>query len=109
MSENKKIWKMGKSIRIGLTNSRLWLQNAFDKIAMPEYTIFSVLAILTGAAVGLAAVLFHHLINFFDNLFFELLLNKIVFISASVIILIPLIGMLIQYLMIHFFPKTAKR
>ncbi len=109
MNKNIKIWEIGKSIRVGLTSSRLWLQNVFNKIAMPEYTVFSVLAILTGAAVGLAAVLFHHLIQFFDNLFFEIVLNKIVFISASVIILIPLIGMFIQYLMIRFFPETAKR
>ena len=109
MSRNKKIWELGRKIRIGLTNSRLWLQTAFSKIAMPEYSVFSVLAILTGAVVGLAAVLFHHLINFFENVFFDFLLDRIVFIGAAVIILIPLIGMLTQSMMIHFFPKTAKR
>ena len=77
MNRNKKIWELGRKTRIGLTNSRLWLQKAFNKIAMPEYSVFSVLAILTGAVVGLAAVLFHHLINFFENVFFDFLLASI--------------------------------
>ncbi len=109
MNKNKKIWELGKSIRIGLTGSRLWLQKAFNKIAMPEYSVFSILAILTGIIVGLAAVLFHHLIHFFDYLFFDVLLNKIYFIGAAIVIIIPLIGMIIQSLMIYFFPQTAKR
>lgn len=109
MNKNKKIWELGKSIRIGLTGSRLWLQKIFNKIAMPEYSVFSILAILTGIFVGLAAVLFHYLIHFFDYLFFDVLLNKIIFIGAAVVIIIPLIGMLIQSLMIYFFPQTAKR
>lgn len=109
MSNNRQIWELGKTIRIGLTNSRLWLQNLFNKIAMPEYTVFSMLAILTGAAVGLASVMFHHLIHFFDTLFFNVLLTKIVFIGAGVIVIIPLLGMLIQALMIKLFPEIAKR
>lgn len=109
MNKNKKLWEFGRRIRIGFTNSRLWLQKLFNKIAMPEYSIFSVLAILTGAVVGLAAVLFHHLINYFEYIFFDFLLDKIVFIGAAIIIVIPLIGMLVQSMMIYFFPKTAKR
>ncbi len=109
MTKNKKIWEIGKSIRVGLTSSRLWLQKAFNKIAMPEYSVFSILAILTGVLVGLAAVLFHYLIHFFDHLFFDILLEKILFIGTAVIIIIPLIGMVIQSLMIYFFPEIAKR
>ena len=109
MNRSKKIWELGKRIRTGLTGSRLWLQKMFNKIAMPEYSVFSILAILTGAVVGLAAVLFHHIIYFFEHLFFDLILDRIVFIGAAAIIILPLIGMLIQSLMINFFPQTAKR
>jgi len=109
MNRSKKIWKLGKRIRTGLTGSRLWLQKMFNKIAMPEYSVFSILAILTGAVVGLAAVLFHHVIYFFEHLFFDLILDRIVFIGAAAIIILPLIGMLIQSLMINFFPHTAEK
>jgi len=109
MNKNRKIWELGKSIRVGLTGSRLWLQKIFNKIAMPEYSVFSILAILTGVLVGLAAVLFHYLIHFFDHLFFDILLDKLIFIGAAVVIIIPLIGMIIQSLMIRFFPEIAKR
>lgn len=76
---------------------------------MPEYTLFSLLAIITGAVVGVAAVLFHELIGFFDYLFFEVLSSKIIFIGAAAIISIPLLGMLIQSLMTYLFPNTAKK
>ncbi|MEN8191378.1 MAG: chloride channel protein [Bacteroidota bacterium] len=109
MNNSIKLYEIGKKIRLGLTSSRLWLQSAFNKIAMPEYSVFSVLAILTGAVVGLAAVMFHHLIHFFDHLFFEVFLDKLIYIGAGIIITIPLIGMLIQASMIRFFPNIAKR
>ncbi|MCK5087031.1 MAG: chloride channel protein, partial [Melioribacteraceae bacterium] len=76
---------------------------------MPEYTLFSLLAIITGAVVGVAAVLFHELIELFDYLFFEVLSSKIIFIGAAAIISIPLLGMLIQSLMTYLFPNTAKK
>jgi len=104
-----KIWQLGKRIRKSVSSFRYSIQNIFAKYEFPEYSIFAILAIITGASVGLAAVLFHKLIHFFQYFFFDLLLNKFVFIGLGVVIAIPIIGMLLQSLMIVLFPKTAKR
>jgi CIC family chloride channel protein len=76
---------------------------------MPEYTVFAVYAVLTGALVGLAAVFFHETIAFFENLFFKIGLDKLSFIGGTAIILMPAIGMLIQSLMTSAAPETAKK
>ena len=110
MTENRfKLWQLGKKIRKPFSFLRYAIQNFFSKYEFPEYTVFSILAIITGASVGLAAVLFHKLIHFFEHFFFELLLDKFLFIGLGVVIAIPIIGMLLQSLMIVLFPKTAKR
>ncbi|MBU0473523.1 MAG: chloride channel protein [Bacteroidetes bacterium] len=110
MFEDKfKIWQRGKVVRKFFSSFRYSVQNFFAKNEYPEYTIFSILAIITGASVGLAAVLFHKLIQFFEYFFFDLILNEILFIGIGVVIVIPIIGMLLQSLMIYLFPKTAKR
>lgn len=104
-----KIWTVGKKIKKVFSSLRYSIQRFFAKNEFPEYTVFSVLAIITGASVGLAAVLFHELIHFFQHLFFEVMLEKTLFIGLGVVIAIPIIGMLLQSLMITLFPKTAKR
>ena len=104
-----KIWKSGKIITGYFSSIRYSIQGFFAKNEYPEYTIFSILAIITGASVGLAAVLFHKLIQFLEYFFFDLVLNKFAFIGLGAVIAIPIIGMLIQSLMIVLFPKTAKR
>ncbi len=110
MTKNRfKLWQLGKKVRKPFHSLRYFIQNFFSKNEFPEYTVFSILAIITGASVGLAAVLFHKLIHFFQHFFFEFLLDKFVFIGLGVVIAIPIIGMLLQSLMIILFPKTAKR
>jgi chloride channel protein, CIC family len=110
MFNNKlKIWQQGKKIRNYFSSFRYSIQNFFAKNEYPEYTIFSILAIITGAAVGLAAVLFHELIKFFEYFFFDFIINEFLLIGIGVVIAIPIIGMLLQSLMIYLFPKTAKR
>ncbi|MCF6268697.1 MAG: chloride channel protein [Melioribacteraceae bacterium] len=110
MFNNKlKIWHIGKLIKRGISSVRYSAQNFFSNNEFPEYTVFSILAIITGASVGLAAVLFHKLIHFFQYFFFDFVLSKFLFIGLGVVIAIPIIGMLLQSWMILFFPKTAKR
>ena len=109
ISNRLKIWQLGKRVKKSISSFRYSIQNVFAKYEFPEYSIFAILAIITGASVGLAAVLFHKLIHFFQYFFFDLLLNKFLFIGLGVVIAIPIIGMLLQSLMLILFPKTAKR
>ncbi|MBK7630000.1 MAG: chloride channel protein [Ignavibacteriales bacterium] len=80
-----------------------------EKIAFPEYTFFSFYAILIGAAAGLAAVFFHLSIEFFNNVFFEKTKEGLYFLGTAAVILLPAIGMFIQYLMIRTAPDIAKK
>lgn len=84
------------------------IQALFERVKLPDYSVFSFFAVITGAAAGLAAVLFHNSIDFFNKLFFESdsITGKW---GAWVVILVPAIGMLIQAWMIKGFPKIAKR
>jgi CIC family chloride channel protein len=108
-NSQKERWQYGKKIKNLFSSFRYSTQEFFARNEFPEYTVFSVLAIITGATVGLAAVFFHELIHFFDKLFFDIILNKFVFIGIGVVIAIPVIGMLLQALMIYLFPEIAKR
>jgi CIC family chloride channel protein len=104
-----KQWQFGNRIKKYFSSVRYSIQNFFARYEFPEYSVFSILAIITGAAVGLAVVLFHKLIHFFDYLFFDFLYNEFVFIGVGIVIAFPLIGMGLQSLMILISPKTAKR
>ncbi|MFC2135992.1 chloride channel protein [Bacteroidota bacterium] len=86
-----------------------FLKSNFNKISSPEYTIFSIYAIFTGAIAGLAAVIFHNSIEFFNVLFFEQTAEGLFFLGTAAVIVLPAIGMLIQSLMIITAPDTAKR
>jgi len=46
-------------------------QERFANLSLHEYTYFIIFSIIIGIAAGLAAVLFHHSIDFFNRLFFE--------------------------------------
>ncbi len=88
------------------------IQTARDKskkIAIPEYTLFIIYSILIGAAAGLAAVLFHTGIEFFNKIFFEKTAEGLYFLGAAAVILIPAIGMFIQSLMIKAAPEVSKK
>ena len=109
MKNSFDIWRLGKKIKKYFSSLRYSLQGLLSKHDFPEYSVFSILAIITGASVGLAVVFFHKLIGFFEYVFFDFLLNNFLFIGVGVVIAIPIIGMLLQSLMIILFPKTAKR
>lgn len=86
-----------------------WLKGFLEKHSFPEYTSFSVYAILIGVAAGLSAVFFHLSIDFFNKVFFERTAEGLYFLGAAAVILLPAIGMFIQYLMIKAAPEIAKK
>jgi CIC family chloride channel protein len=94
-----------KSINNSLNKVKLYL----EKTTFPEYTVFSLYAILIGAAAGLAAVLFHLSIEFFNKIFFERTKEGLYFLGAAAVIILPAIGMLIQSLMIKAAPEISKK
>lgn len=78
-------------------------------LSFPDYSIFSIYAVIIGVAAGLSAVLFHNSIDYFNKLFFEKSASGLFFLGAGFVIIIPLMGMLIQAIMIKAFPEIAKR
>ena len=88
---------------------RNWVQTKIAQFSFPDYTFFSIFAIITGAAAGLAAVLLHNSIDFFNDLFFKQTANGLFFLGTAAVILLPAIGMLIQAVMIKLSPKTARK
>jgi chloride channel protein, CIC family len=92
-----------------LKSLQLSIQNKLARVAFPDYTIFSIFAVVIGAVVGIAAVLFHHSIAFFNRVFFEQTAEGLFFLGAAAVIVLPAIGMLIQGMMIMFSPNIAKR
>ncbi len=81
----------------------------FKKISLPEYTTFSFYAVLIGISAGLAAVIFHNSIHFFNDLFFEQTKEGLYFLGAAAVIVLPAIGMLIQSIMIYSAPEISKK
>ena len=88
---------------------REFLQAQVAKVPFPDYTIFSVFAVIIGAVTGLAAVLFHNSIEFFNVLFFEQTAEGLYFLGAAVVVVIPAIGMLIQSIMILTAPQISEK
>ena len=88
---------------------REFLQAQVAKVPFPDYTIFSVFAVIIGAVTGLAAVLFHNSIEFFNVLFFEQTAEGLFFLGAAVVVVIPAIGMLIQSIMILSAPQISEK
>jgi CIC family chloride channel protein len=83
------------------------IQKKLDEFSMPDYTLFSIFAIITGVLVGLGAVLFHTTIHFFTEVFFLYGSKPFVWLGLTAVILIPVLGMIIQSIMIYFSPKAA--
>ena len=94
-----------KKIKDAINKVKLYL----EKTTFPEYTAFSLYAILIGVAAGLAAVLFHLSIEFFNKIFFERTKEGLYFFGAAAVILLPAIGMFIQSLMIKAAPEISKK
>lgn len=92
-----------------LTKIKLLVQRAIAKVSAQEYTLFSIYSIITGAIAGLAAVLFHNSIEFFNHIFFQQTASGLFFLGGAAVIVMPALGMFIQSMMIYFFPKTASK
>ena len=88
---------------------RLRFQRKISDIGFPDYVLFSILSIIAGAAAGLAAVLFHKTIHFFNYIFFERGIKLFEFLGAGAVIVLPVIGMLILSIMRKTAPVTAKK
>ena len=86
-----------------------YIRKRINKISLPDYTTFTVFAVITGAIAGLSAVLFHNSIQFFNTLFFKQTTEGLFFLGTAAVILLPAIGMLVQAVMILISPKTAKK
>ncbi len=84
-------------------------QKLLKKVTLPDYLSFTIYAILIGVIAGLAAVLFHNSIEFFNKIFFEQTAEGLFFLGAAAVIVLPAIGMLIQALMIKIAPDTAEK
>lgn len=84
-------------------------QKRFANLSLPEYTNFVIFSIIIGIAAGLAAVLFHHSIDFFNRLFFEQTAGGLFFFGTAAVIVLPAIGMIIQAVMIMIAPETAQK
>lgn len=76
---------------------------------LPEFIKVIIYSIIIGVSTGLAAVLFHEAIKYFNKIFFEKTAQGFFFLGTFAVIVIPALGMIIQAVMIHFFPKTAKK
>ena len=103
------IYHMTHQIERALRIGQIKLQRTVIRLGLPNYTLFAVSAVLTGALAGLAAVAFHDTIEFFHDLFFSRSHEVIGFLENVQVILLPAIGMLIQSGMIALWPEIAKR
>ncbi|MFA3783681.1 chloride channel protein [Melioribacteraceae bacterium 4301-Me] len=100
--------KLTKLLRKPYLISKRWLQKRIDKITLPDYTVFSIFAIITGIVVGFAAVFFHDSITFFNKVFFNQTTSGLFFLGTAAVVAIPALGMLIQAIMIILSPNVAR-
>jgi len=98
-----------KRTYLKLRKFRSYLKERVANLSIPDYTTFTVFAVITGIAAGLAAVFFHESIVFFNNLFFKQTAEGLFFLGTAAVILLPAIGMFIQAIMIIISPKTAEK
>ncbi|MCW8961925.1 MAG: chloride channel protein, partial [Ignavibacteriaceae bacterium] len=89
--------------------SRGYIQKVLAKITLPDYTTFSIYAVIIGALAGLASVFFHDSIEFFNQIFFEQTAEGLFFLGAAAVIVLPALGMLIQAIMIKTSPNIAEK
>lgn len=91
------------NISIGLS------QKIYNKLIRTDYTVFTFYAVIIGLVVGLATVLFHNSIEYFNKIFFEQTAEGLFFLGAAAVIVLPAIGMIIQSIMIVSAPDIAKK
>lgn len=93
-------------------NLRAYFRNIQQKISnlnIPDYTTFSIYALIIGISAGFAAVLFHNSIEFFNKLFFNQTTEGFYFLGTAAVIVIPALGMFIQAIMIQLFRSQADK
>ncbi|MBZ0201025.1 MAG: chloride channel protein, partial [Ignavibacteriaceae bacterium] len=66
-------------------------------------------SVIIGLVAGLATVLFHHSIDFFNRVFFEQTAGGLFFLGTAAVIVLPALGMIIQAIMIMLAPDTAQK
>ena len=99
---NLNLFKEFKPFSKSINRFKLLFQNKLRHLVIPEYALFSIYAIFTGAVVGLAAVLFHESIILISEFSFSS-------VPTSLYFIVPAIGMLILSIMTYFAPDTAKK
>ena len=88
---------------------REFFKGKFRNLSLPDYLSFTIYSLLIGIVAGLSAVFFHNSIDFFNGLFFEQTAEGLFFLGAGAVIVLPVIGMLIQALMIKIAPVIAQK
>lgn len=84
-------------------------QNRLKSLGLPDYTVFVILSIITGAVSGGTAVLFHKSIEFIHHVLFIDAKSYLPILSSISIIFFPALGMLILYFLTRLAPKVSKR
>lgn len=85
------------------------LQSRLINLGLPDYTVFVIISIITGAASGTIAVLFHEAIDLVEHFLFSKKNHDLSLYKNVYVILIPALGMLLLSLLIKLFPKVAKK
>lgn len=101
--------KSFENIFFRIKRALTFYQKIFYSTDLTDYTIFTIFSVIIGIAAGFSAVLFHNAIDFFNRIFFEQTKEGLYFLGSAVVILFPVIGMLIQGLMIKFAPNIANK
>lgn len=101
--------KSFENIFFRIKRALTFYQKIFYSTDLTDYTIFTIFSVIIGIAAGFSAVLFHNAIDFFNRIFFEQTKEGLYFLGSAVVILFPVIGMLIQGLMIKFAPDIANK
>ena len=89
--------------------STSYIQQKLAKITLPDYTTFSIFAVIIGVIAGLASVFFHKSIEFFNQVFFEQTTEGLYFLGAAAVVVLPAIGMFVQAMMIKISPLIATK
>jgi len=85
------------------------IQQKLKSLGIPDYTIFVILSIVTGAVSGGVAVFFHKFIDFIDYFLFDYTKSNLSFFSSASVVLFPAIGMLVIYFLTRLAPKISKK
>ena len=92
----------------GFKGYHLKLTNVLTSQGISEYTFLIIFSVILGTVAGLAAVGFHQFVELITHLFFGQ--HKLSIIKFKyIIILVPVIGMFVQWIMVKTAPRQAKQ